>query len=139
MSHECSTFYNRLSNLFSEKRAYHLVTINWLQTKILLAQLKCCFIIFMWDTKPQSKHRYCRRWHSIFLRNFKNTLNRTMFLCIFKLVSTLKFELTLFVAIFNDKLYVLNLWIWQQVKSTSTSVYKRTYTAKYLYNLSKSI
>ena len=41
MSHECSTFCNRLSNLLSEKRDIPiLVAINWLWTKISFALLK---------------------------------------------------------------------------------------------------
>ena len=41
MSHECSTFYNRLSNLLSEKRDIPiLVAINWVWTKISFALLK---------------------------------------------------------------------------------------------------
>ena len=45
MSRECSTFYNRLSNLLSEKRDIPpSVTINWIKAKISFAQLKSCLL-----------------------------------------------------------------------------------------------
>ena len=61
ISRECSTFYNRLSNLLSEKRDIPpSVTINWIRTKISFALLKSCFM-FARNTKPQSKYSDCRR------------------------------------------------------------------------------
>ena len=54
---------------------------NLLDTnKNFICSIKILFIMFAWNTKPQSKHSDCRRWRSIFIRNFKNTLNRTMFM-----------------------------------------------------------
>ena len=45
MSREYSTFYDRLSNLLSEKRDIPpSVTINWIRTKILFALLKSCLL-----------------------------------------------------------------------------------------------
>ena len=45
MIRECSTFYNRLSNLLSEKRDIPpSVALNWIRTKISLALLKSCLL-----------------------------------------------------------------------------------------------
>ena len=45
MIRECNTFYNRLSNLLSEKRDIPpSVALNWIRTKISLALLKSCLL-----------------------------------------------------------------------------------------------
>ena len=93
MSHDCSTFYDRLSNLLFEKRDIPpSVKINWIRTKISFALSKPCLLCLC---RTRSLNRNIATVADDVQFSFKVSKIPSIeqcFLCIFKVVCTLKFE-----------------------------------------------